>query len=267
MHARLCTSTPTDQHARRSHTLCASAHCSPHSSFLAATPHHHHPGRVQLARVMKRQERARESAIEKGEDFFRLAAHGSLSEMEELLREGIRLDAVDAIYGRTALMVAAASNSDDVVSAILNSIEDPKIDLRMTSPVRPIETPLCPLKWHARRPHLLALGPSAARGAGWLHAATLGCNEQSRGEGCTCGQTIAPVARRPVGSEQGGRPGARPRDALRKPRVGVHSGGRSLKESASRADRDLLIYHVEDVHAPRQSRHRQCIHQEDTVER
>ena len=187
------------------------------------------PGRVQLARVMKRQERARESAIEKGEDFFRLAAHGSLSEMEELLREGIRLDAVDAIYGRTALMVAAASNSDDVVSAILNSIEDPKIDLRMTSPVRPIETPLCPLKWHARRPHLLALGPSAARGAGWLHAATLGCNEQSRGEGCTCGQTIAPVARRPVGSEQGGRPGARPRDALRKPRVGVHSGGRSLK--------------------------------------
>ena len=47
------------------------------------------PGRVQLARVMKRQERARESAIEKGEDFFRLAAHGSLSEMEELLREGI----------------------------------------------------------------------------------------------------------------------------------------------------------------------------------
>ena len=102
------------------------------------------PGRVQLARVMKRQERARESAIEKGEDFFRLAAHGSLSEMEELLREGIRLDAVDAIYGRTALMVAAASNSDDVVSAILNSIEDPKIDLRMTSPVRPIETPLPP---------------------------------------------------------------------------------------------------------------------------
>ena len=102
------------------------------------------PGRVQLARVMKRQERARESAIEKGEDFFRLAAHGSLSEMEELLREGIRLDAVDAIYGRTALMVAAASNSDNVVSAILNSIEDPKIDLRMTSPVRPIETPLPP---------------------------------------------------------------------------------------------------------------------------
>ena len=99
---------------------------------------------MQLARVMKRQERARESAIEKGEDFFRLAAHGSLSEMEELLREGIRLDAVDAIYGRTALMVAAASNSDDVVSAILKSIEDPKIDLRMTSPVRPIETPLPP---------------------------------------------------------------------------------------------------------------------------
>ena len=132
---------------------------------------------------MKRQERARESAIEKGEDFFRLAAHGSLSEMEELLREGIRLDAVDAIYGRTALMVAAASNSDDVVSAILNSIEDPKIDLRMTSPVRPIETPLCPLKWHARRPHLLALGPSAPAaqdGFTTLHWAAMN-NRGSRG--------------------------------------------------------------------------------------
>ena len=108
---------------------------------------------MQLARVMKRQERARGSAIEKGDDLFRLAAHGSLSDMEELLREGIRLDAVDAIYGRTALMVAAASNSDDVVRAILKSIADPKIDLRMTSPVRPKRRP-CPLKWHARRPHL-----------------------------------------------------------------------------------------------------------------
>jgi len=100
--------------------------------------------RVQLARVMKRQERARESAIEREGDLFRLAEHGSVSEMEELLREGLRLDAVDANYGRTALMVAAASNSDDVVGAMLKAIEDPKIDLRITSPVRPIETPLPP---------------------------------------------------------------------------------------------------------------------------
>jgi len=93
--------------------------------------------RVQLARVMKRQERARESEIERGADLFRLAAHGSVSEMEELLREGIRLDAVDVAYGRTALMVAAASNSDEVVRAMLTAIADPKIDLRITSPVRP----------------------------------------------------------------------------------------------------------------------------------
>ena len=158
--------------------------------------------RVQLARVMKRQERARESAIEKGADLFRLAAHGSVSEMEELLREGLRLDAVDVNYGRTALMVAAASNSDDVVREMLKAIEDPKIDLRITSPVRPIETPLPPqVARKAAKP--LSAWPFGARGAGWLHGATLGCNEQLRRKGCRGGQTVAPVARRPVASEQG----------------------------------------------------------------
>jgi hypothetical protein len=125
---------------------------------------------------MKRQERVRESAIEKGLDLFRLAAHGSVSEIEELLREGIRLDAVDATYGRTVLMVAAASNSDDVVGAILKAIADPKIDLRITSPVRPIEIPLPPqVARKAAAP--LSSWPFGARGAGWLHDATLGCNE------------------------------------------------------------------------------------------
>jgi len=118
----------------------------------------------------------RESAIEKGLDLFRLAAHGSVSEIEELLREGIRLDAVDATYGRTVLMVAAASNSDDVVGAILKAIADPKIDLRITSPVRPIEIPLPPqVARKAAAP--LSSWPFGARGAGWLHDATLGCNE------------------------------------------------------------------------------------------
>ncbi len=149
VHALLRTNTPTHQHARRIHTLADTAHQRQRTLLTALVLPRCDPPppplRVQLARVMKRQERARESAIEREGDLFRLAEHGSVSEMEELLREGLRLDAVDANYGRTALMVAAASNSDDVVREMLKAIEDPKIDLRITSPVRPIETPLPPL--------------------------------------------------------------------------------------------------------------------------
>lgn len=171
---------------------------------------------------MKRQERSVQSKIDKKNDLFRLAEHGSVSEMEAALQEGIRLDTLDVAYSRTALMVAAASNSEDVVRALLNSIADPKIDLRITSPVRPTEMPPPPQQTRkAVAP--FSSRPLGTRGAGWLHGAALGCDEQPRRQGCAGGQTAAPVARRRVASEQGRRLGARPRGAVRESRVGGYS--------------------------------------------
>lgn len=165
---------------------------------------------------MRKQERAREFTIEREANLFRLAEYGSVSDMEAALREGIRLDTLDVAYRRTATMVAAGSNSADVLRAILKATEDPKNELRITSPVRPMEMPPsapAALSPRVMRPtrrvvaqggHASGSQPLGARGAGRFHGAALGCHEQQRRKGCSRGQAAAPVERRRVASEHGG---------------------------------------------------------------
>ena len=197
---------------------------------------------------MRKQEAERESKREKEEDLFYLAEHGSAEEMQALLDNGVDLELTEPAYHRTPLMVAAASNTADVVLTLLNAVEDRKTELRVTAPVRtPSRNP-----WPGCRAAAAAAPPppparpaahvwSCLPAAGRLQCASLGGDEQQRDQGRGGRVRAAQVLRGRVAPDQEWRHGARPCDTIQESRCGGTACARVVQEFLGETRAPVLL--------------------------
>jgi|AACY02.13.fsa_nt_gi hypothetical protein len=146
----------------------------------------------QVWRVMQKQETERQGTEASKLELIRLAESGSPQAVEGAIKRGADLRARELAYKRTPLMVAAASNTNDVVFSIANAVkkEHGPEELHVTTPVRELA---CLCKMQSNRPVRLALH----RGTGGVHSAALGGHEQPRRPRCVCGEHAPRCSRRP----------------------------------------------------------------------